>query len=440
VRNGARGVADCPTSIRCREAMSDLIPADDLLARTLRTYAALESYSDHGELTSRIESSDRTQPRQTRRTRFATRWKHPKSLRFDFREMTVGPEDEWTKYVIWSRADIARTWWTVQPTVEVARDLNEALAGAAGISGRLSMFIPNLLRGRASAAGMPIAPDGFVGEEVLLDGVRCLCIGMQCRDGDEQLWIEAESALDSASLDSFGYWVSELLDHLDASGTVDAARIARLEWAFLPLLDKPPRFLHQELSRDPVFFVEMLSLVWRGASEEATDGTPEQVERATRASSLLHSWRRLPGSDAAGSIDDGALRVWVKTAREQLAAKARKDIGDLRLGEALSSAPAGADGIWPLEVVRDILEECDSDDIEHGMVSGLLNSRGFRSQSMTNAGEAERRQADLYRKHAASVAARWPRTAIVLMELARRYVAEAQWDAQDAELRDVLYP
>jgi hypothetical protein len=175
--------------------MPDLILADDLLARTVRTYAALESYSDQGELTSRIESSDPTQPRRTHRTRFATRWKRPDSLRFEFREMTVGPEDEWTKYVIWSRADIARTWWTIQPTVQVAHDLNEALAGAAGISGRLSTFIPNLLRGRTSAAGMPIAPDGFVGEEVLLDGVRCLCIGMQYRDRDEQLWIEAESAL-----------------------------------------------------------------------------------------------------------------------------------------------------------------------------------------------------------------------------------------------------
>jgi hypothetical protein len=175
--------------------MSDPIPADDLLARTLRTYAGLESYSDHGELTSRIESTNPVQPKTTTRTRFATRWKHPQSLRFEFREMTVGPEDEWTKYVIWSRTGVVRTWWTVRPKVEVARDLNEALAGATGISGRLSMFIPNLLRGRASAAGMPIAPDGFVGEEVRIDGVRCLCIGMQARGGDERIWIEAESAL-----------------------------------------------------------------------------------------------------------------------------------------------------------------------------------------------------------------------------------------------------
>jgi hypothetical protein len=175
--------------------MPDPIPADDLLARTLRTYAALESYSDHGELTSRIESSDPGQPKQTRRTRFATRWKRPDSLRFEFREMTVGPEDESKKYVIWSRAGVVRTWWTVRPKVEVARDLERALARATGVSGGLAAFIPNLARGLASQAGFPTAPVGFLGKECQLDGARCVCIGMRTGDRDEWIWIEAESAL-----------------------------------------------------------------------------------------------------------------------------------------------------------------------------------------------------------------------------------------------------
>lgn len=175
--------------------MSDLVPADDLLARTLRTYAALASYSDHGELTSRIESTDPVQPNQTRRTRFATRWKHPDSLRFEFSEMTVGPEDEWRKYVIWSRAGVVRTWWTVRPKVEVVRDLELALAGATGVSGGLTAFVPNLVRGLASKAGFPTTPVGFLGEECQLDGARCVCIGMRTGDRDEWIWIEAESAL-----------------------------------------------------------------------------------------------------------------------------------------------------------------------------------------------------------------------------------------------------
>lgn len=250
----------------------------------------------------------------------------------------------------------------------------------------------------------------------------------------------AVESKDTPGLSSFGHWVSKLLEHLEQSGSIDGARMAKIEWALLPVLEKPPKFLHQELARSPEFFVEVVSLVWRVSNEVAVEGTPQHAERAARAWKLLHHWRRLPGSDASGTADPAALRAWVKSARERLAARGRAETGDYQIGEALSSAPQGSDGVWPLEVVRDVLEECDSTNMEQGLVLGLLNSRGVRSRSMTDAGSAERRQAEECRQQAATVAARWPRTAVVLGELARHYDSESQWDVQDAELRDVLYP
>lgn len=213
--------------------MSDLIPADDLLLRTARTYSELASYSDHGELTSRIESADPIQPKVTTRTRFATRWKRPDSLRFEFSTSPLSPLlDEWTKYVVWSQAGVVRTWWTVEPRVEVGGDLQRALAGATGVSGGLACFIPMLVRGLVSQAGLPTAPVGFLGKECQLDGARCICIGMRSGDRVEWIWIEAESALilrhdDRSSLtrDQHERRHRAILAELDAeeaSGNLDA--------------------------------------------------------------------------------------------------------------------------------------------------------------------------------------------------------------------------
>lgn len=175
--------------------MPDLIPADDLLARTLRTYAALESYSDQGELTCRIETGDGAVPPTLRRISFLIRWRRPESLRFEFREMQDGPELEWPKYVIWSRPDGVSRWWTIKPTVKQSSGLDLALAAAAGVSRGLSAMIPNLLRGRAEEAGVPTEPMGFRGEVVQLDAARCVRVPMQLGELHRRLWIEADTAL-----------------------------------------------------------------------------------------------------------------------------------------------------------------------------------------------------------------------------------------------------
>ena len=95
----------------------------------------------------------------------------------------------------------------------------------------------------------------------------------------------------------FGYHAELLLDAL-ASHDIDTNRLARLEWRLMPALDdleRPPETLHRLLAKDPAFFVEMVSLVYRPAAESTEAGREEMTRqdelRATVAFRVLESWK-----------------------------------------------------------------------------------------------------------------------------------------------------
>jgi len=227
---------------------------------------------------------------------------------------------------------------------------------------------------------------------------------------------------------SFGHHVSELLEAVANSGTVDPSRIARIEWGYIGLLDRnerTPKFLHQELGRDPQFFAEVLGFLFRGENDEHREPTPAERSRAERAFALLESWRTPPGSTAAGAVDPAVLDAWVREARRALDAGGRRAIGDERIGHVLSGSPMGEDGAWPHPSVRNVIEEVKSDDVERGIAIGLLNGRGIVSKELFEGGAQERALAEKYDGFAAIVKDQWPRTAGLLRRLADGYRAEA---------------
>lgn len=94
----------------------------------------------------------------------------------------------------------------------------------------------------------------------------------------------------------------------------------------------------------------------------------------------LENIKRIPGTDASGKIDQDELRAWVKEARALCAGFGRAEIGDQKIGQILSSAPVGTDGVWPCEGVRNVLEECVSPDVAKGVQVGVYNSRGVHAR------------------------------------------------------------
>ena len=233
------------------------------------------------------------------------------------------------------------------------------------------------------------------------------------------------------------YEVGQLLDYLEGRA-VDEVILARLEWSFFRMLEhtRQPRALYRALSDDPELFVELVCRVYRAKNApETTEVDERTVAVAQNAWSVLHDWRRPPGLNDQGAIDGQHLRTWIRRARLQLADQDRADIGDHQIGQTLSGSPPGADGIWPAEEIRELIEDLASRNLESGLAIGVLNARGTTSRGVYDGGAQEWALATKYRDWGAAVADRWPRTGRLLFELAEDYERQARREDAEAHAR-----
>ena len=213
-------------------------------------------------------------------------------------------------------------------------------------------------------------------------------------------------------------------------------RIARLEWAYLPALgyDANPKMLGQLLARDPNFFVELVSVVYRSASgAEAPELTEEEQRRATNAYRLLDDWSISPGMQEDGHIDGTVLSEWASRALYGLKEADRLDVGAQAIGRVLAKAPNDPDGSWPCRAIRDLFQEQRSDQLEKGFYVAVFNNRGATSRSPEAGGNQERSLAAKYREDAEQCADQWPRTAALLRSLAYYYERDARGEDNSAE-------
>jgi excisionase family DNA binding protein len=246
-----------------------------------------------------------------------------------------------------------------------------------------------------------------------------------------------DSALASDSADPgfasrAAYDLDQLLDYLEGAA-VGEATLARFEWSFFRVLEhlRPPRALYRALSADPDFFVELVSRVYRPkkapSSAEADERT---VAIAQNAWSVLNAWR--PRFNEPGGIDRQNLRSWVERARAGLAARDRADVGDHQIGQTLSGSPPGADGIWPAEEVRDLIEDLASTNLESGLAIGVFNSRGITTRGIYDGGAQEWSLAAKYRGWGQALINRWPHTGRMLIQLADEYERQARREDLEA--------
>jgi hypothetical protein len=237
---------------------------------------------------------------------------------------------------------------------------------------------------------------------------------------------------------SLFYAIPQLLAYLEQSTEVDETHLAVVEWELMPLLGHelhPLKTLYRHLATDPQFFVELVSLVYRASDEAPSELSEQRKSQAAMAYRLLHEANVVPGIQDAGQVDPTKLRTWVEGVRRILAERKREEVGDLAIGQLLSHAPRGSDGIWPIEVIRDLLEELRSEDIEQAMILGIHNARGVTCRGVLDGGDQERRLVEQYCSQAQAMPVQWSRTASMLKKLAQMYEEEAQLHDRESDLR-----
>ncbi len=230
-----------------------------------------------------------------------------------------------------------------------------------------------------------------------------------------------------------------LLKFLESKGGVPDRKLANIEMQFILTYyynQITPRAILDEVHRNPSFFVDLISMAFKANPPilgEFTGISEKQIKnRAMGAHSILELITQIPG-EKNGTVDDVFLNNWVNKARQGCSEKNRIIIGDEYIGKILSHSPDGSDGIWPHESVREILERCESYDIELGMVVGLRNQRGVVGRDLFEGGKQER---ELYKKFegwAKQLTHTFPRTSNVLQKLAKGYSVDALEEDREVE-------
>jgi len=246
------------------------------------------------------------------------------------------------------------------------------------------------------------------------------------------------------------YKVNQLFKIIEKRNNVDLNILIQLEWLFLPLLasysnNQKPQRLHYELSKNPVFFMDVLKWTYKPDDEtkieEQKNGlTDEKLQnRARHASDLLHSWKNIPGVDESGKIDNDFLREWIRKVRELAAENGRIKAADINIGKLLAQYPEEPDKVWPPDEICDLIETVNSEEIKINFSAATYSKRGSSIRGCFDGGDIERTNASYFQQLAKAHQNKFPSVTGIFEKLAKQYEEEAKRMDEDSERKRLEY-
>lgn len=231
------------------------------------------------------------------------------------------------------------------------------------------------------------------------------------------------------------YHIVELIKMLQETPGVDPDDLFRVEWAYLPLLDRhrgaSPKLLENRLASDPEIFCEVIRLIYRSKKTDDTTNEPSEDAKAIAKNAwrMLHEWNTPPGMQEDGSFNDSHFSSWLQRVKEICSESGHLEVALTKVGEVLIHCPSNTAGLWINHTVADALNAKDAEYMRSGFRTGLFNSRGVHWVDPT--GKPELELANHYREKAEEVEnAGYHRFAAVLKSLSECYVREAERIAQ----------
>lgn len=285
----------------------------------------------------------------------------------------------------------------------------------------------------------------------ILDAIDALAMSVKtewlAKDGDCDLIIEVlrRGVIASNENPTHGqrvsYDVTTLLKRLSKSGRVSDSDMSGLEWAYFGLLEHQAQHelvIHRRLISEPSMVIDLMSLIYHADGVDKVSlpvPTEEQKRMASNAWHVLNDWHpfkrlapdEMPSAESLNKFADDFLRI--ATERGYLA------IALDHLGKALASSPPEADGIWPHESIRELLERMDAhDELKDAFIAGRFTDRGVTTRSIGDGGAQERQLAQEYRRWQNALSIRWPVTSGLLGRIAVDFDRDAvRMDVDDRQ-------
>jgi hypothetical protein len=233
----------------------------------------------------------------------------------------------------------------------------------------------------------------------------------------------------------------KLIRHLQEAETADKDALFRIEWFFLPWLDRfssgSPVTLEKRLATDPAFFAEAIGLVFRSKNASEDDCVePDEHKKhlATNAYKLLIEWKRCPGTQDDESFSVELFNAWLNQARKLTEESGHAEVAQIQIGHVLTCAPPDPDGMWIHHAVAAALNLRDTREMRSGFTTQIRNNRGVY---FFTHGEEERKLASDNRKRAEEIDSKgYTRFATAMRELAEQYEKQAEREANRDPFED----
>ena len=239
----------------------------------------------------------------------------------------------------------------------------------------------------------------------------------------------------------FRYDIIEIIKDLQKDPEADQEDLLRVEWVYLPLLERhlgaSPKTLEFGLASDPEFYCKVIKLVFRPEGQDARAGQRSEQDKALAQSaySLLFEWETPPGSQPDDTFSPEAFTEWLNRVKTVCGESGHLGIALEQVGEVLIHCPPDPDGLWIHRSVAKALNDKDVEAMREGFSIGISNSRGVYVVDGT--GKQERELAREYRRKAEEVENEgYHRLATTIREIAKHYDREAErnigrWEDMD---------
>ena len=222
------------------------------------------------------------------------------------------------------------------------------------------------------------------------------------------------------------YDIVEIIKALQDDPNTDPEDLFRVEWAYLPLLDRhqgaSPKLLGNRLASDPAFFCEVIRLIYRSKKEDKSAKEPSEQEKsiATNAWRLLDEWQTPPGIQPDGVFSREQFTEWLENIKEACAESGHLEVALKHVGHVLFYCPPDPQGLWIDQTAADALNGKDAEEMRSGFRSEILSSRGVIW--IGPAGTPERKLAEQIRQKAEEVEnAGYQRFAVTLRDVSEFY-------------------
>ena len=238
-----------------------------------------------------------------------------------------------------------------------------------------------------------------------------------------------EESLEPSSL--CGCEIGCIFKELNKRSDVEKETHLELETLYLPLLTRVGAqvgvpHLEEELASNPESFIQLLKWLYKpkdeGRQRKEQEGlSKEQIQNAAkRSDQMLEAWKKIPGMQEDGTIDETELRDWIKAARALAEECDRLEVADIHIGQLLAKYPEDSPN-WPQRTIFQAIEDINTEELKEGYSVGMWNKRGATIRGAFEGGGIEHERAGYFGELASELMCDYPNVAEVFQRLQDNY-------------------